>query len=141
VREGLLKKAESILEAWIRARGEAPTMETVEGFRLLALHRQGCKGVPSFNACRETCREVAFHFNVLALPGDEKTRRRQLEMMERLVTHLELFVMGKIVLLLLPAVENRGKHPCLACAAATFRTSSCTTSRTTSGTRSSPTAT
>ena len=54
----LLKASEEILEHWIRARGEEPTHETREGFRLLALHRQGTKGDPSFNACRETCREI-----------------------------------------------------------------------------------
>ena len=36
---------------------------TVEGFRLLALHRQGARGDPSFNACRETCRELVYHRN------------------------------------------------------------------------------
>ena len=61
----LLKEAESVLEEWLRARGEAPRDERVEGFRLLALHRQGARGVPSFNACRETCREIAYHFNLL----------------------------------------------------------------------------
>jgi len=65
VRESLLREAESVLEEWLRARGEAPTSETSEGFRLLALHRQGARGVPSFNACRETCREIAYHYNLL----------------------------------------------------------------------------
>ena len=54
----LLKASEEVLEHWITARGEIPTDEEREGFRLLALHRQGAKGEPSFNACRETCREV-----------------------------------------------------------------------------------
>ena len=101
MREELLKRAEGVLEAWVRARGEAPTQEAVEGFRLLALHRQGSKGVPSFNACRETCREIAYHFNLLAAP-DERT----LGMMERLVTHLELFVEGKM------QVEGLGEFCC-----------------------------
>ena len=92
MREELLERAERVLEKWIEARGEAPTQETVEGFRLLALHRQGCKGVPSFNACRETCREIAYHFNLLR----NKQETGTLEMMERLVTHLELFVSGKM---------------------------------------------
>ena len=101
MREALLARAEAVLEAWIRARGEQPAQETVEGFRLLALHRQGCKGVPSFNACRETCREIAYHFNVLATPD-----QRTLEMMERLVRHLELFVEGKM------EVEGLGDFCC-----------------------------
>lgn len=92
MREKLLERAEGILESWIRARGEEPTREAVEGFRLLALHRQGCKGVPSFNACRETCREIAYHFNVLGNMQETKT----LDMMERLVVHLELFISGKM---------------------------------------------
>jgi hypothetical protein len=108
VREALLGRAEAVLEKWIAARGEAPTRETVEGFRLLALHRQGSKGVPSFNACRETCREVVYHFNLLGeIPerpegGTEKT----LLMMEMLVRHLELFVEGKM------EVEGLGDFCC-----------------------------
>ncbi len=52
----LLSVAEQVLEAWVAARGEQPTRAEREGFRLLALHHQGARGVPSFNACRETCR-------------------------------------------------------------------------------------
>jgi len=76
VRESLLREAESVLEEWLRARGEAPTSETSEGFRLLALHRQGARGVPSFNACRETCREIAYHYNLLG-ESDEKAKYRE----------------------------------------------------------------
>lgn len=92
MKETLLRRAESVLEEWIRARGEEPTHEEVETFRLLALHRQGARGVPSFHACRETCREIAWHYNLLAGNGDERTLR----MMGMLVTHLELFVRGKM---------------------------------------------
>ena len=60
--ENLLRASEEVLEHWVTAKGEIPTLEEREGFRLLALHRQGCKGDPSFNACRETCREVAYHY-------------------------------------------------------------------------------
>mgnify|MGYP000202229666 CR=1 FL=1 len=63
--EMLLGISEEVLEHWIRARGDTPTAETREGFRLLALHRQGAKGDPSFNACRETCRELVYHYNLL----------------------------------------------------------------------------
>ena len=41
----LLELAEAVLEHWIDARGERPTAEKREGFRLLALHRQGAKGL------------------------------------------------------------------------------------------------
>ena len=42
----LLGLAECILERWIEARGDAPTAGTREGFRLLALHRQGAQDAP-----------------------------------------------------------------------------------------------
>jgi hypothetical protein len=106
-REALLRVAEEILETWIEARGEAPTQEASEGFRLLALHRQGARGVPSFNACRETCREVAYHFNLLALPdAGEGEKERQRRMMTMLVRHLALFVYGKM------EVEGLGEFCC-----------------------------
>lgn len=102
MREALLARAEAVLEAWLRARGESPTQDTVETFRLLALHRQGARGVPSFNACRETCREIAYHYNLLGAGTHERAAR----MMEMLVTHLELFVRGKM------EVEGLGDFCC-----------------------------
>jgi hypothetical protein len=102
VRANLLKEAEAVLEEWLRARGEAPTQEVSEGFRLLALHRQGARGVPSFNACRETCREIAYHYNLL----DDPQESRRLPMMQMLVRHLELFVRGKM------EVEGLGEFCC-----------------------------
>ena len=104
MRESLLMEAEAVLEEWLRARGEAPTRETSEGFRLLALHRQGARGVPSFNACRETCREIAYHYNLLG-ERDEKARYRE-KMMGLLVEHLKLFVRGKL------EVEGLGDFCC-----------------------------
>jgi hypothetical protein len=102
----LLGLAEEVLEHWVRARGEEPTAGTVEGFRLLALHRQGARGVPSFNACRETCREIAYHYNLLtAEPDHEATARRRL-MMAMLAKHLALFVSGKM------RVEGLGEFCC-----------------------------
>ena len=92
MKDDLLARAEAVLEEWIRARGEAPSAEKIEGFRLLALHRQGARGVPSFNACRETCREIAYHYNLLEMKADGKTEL----MMGMLVEHLELFVRGKM---------------------------------------------
>jgi len=102
VRERLLKDAESVLEAWLRARGEEPGQNTVEGFRLLALHRQGARGVPSFNACRETCREIAYHYNLMGVADEERLGT----MMQMLVRHLELFVRGKM------EVEGLGEFCC-----------------------------
>jgi len=104
VREKLLQEAESVLEEWLRARGEVPTSEKSEGFRLLALHRQGARGVPSFNACRETCREIAYHYNLLG-ESDGKTKYRE-QMMGLLVEHLKLFVRGKL------EVEGLGDFCC-----------------------------
>ena len=63
----LLQASEEVLEHWITARGDVPTSDEREGFRLLALHRQGAKGDPSFNACRETCREIVYHYNLVAM--------------------------------------------------------------------------
>jgi hypothetical protein len=103
-RDALLARAETVLEEWVRARGEAPTQDTVETFRLLALHRQGARGVPSFNACRETCREVAYHYNLIGADGDGDGRREA--MMDMLVRHLELFVRGKM------EVEGLGEFCC-----------------------------
>jgi len=104
MRAELLARAEVVLEAWVQARGEAPTREAVETFRLLALHRQGARGVPSFNACRETCREIAYHYNLLG-ESDEKAKYRE-DMMGLLVEHLKLFVRGKL------EVEGLGDFCC-----------------------------
>jgi hypothetical protein len=102
----LLGLAEDVLEQWIVARGDTPTSEQREGFLLLALHHQGARGVPSFNACRETCREIAYHYNLLCLePADAKSSQRQ-RMMVMLVRHLALFVTGKM------QVERLGEFCC-----------------------------
>ena len=42
----LLRLGEAVLEHWVAARDETPTRATHEGFRLLALHRQGARGEP-----------------------------------------------------------------------------------------------
>lgn len=92
----LLAISEEVLENWVVARGETPTDDTREGFRLLALHRQGAKGDPSFNACRETCREIAYHYNLITMqPGHAETTHR-VEMMKMISTHLYLFISGKM---------------------------------------------
>jgi hypothetical protein len=102
----LLRNAEEILERWLHARGEAPAAECVEGFRLLALHRQGARGVPSFNACRETCREIAYHYNLLCMEPAHPLGERRQRMMAMLVKHLALFVRGKL------EVEGLGEFCC-----------------------------
>ncbi len=102
----LLDLAEDVLAQWVEARGEVPTSDSREGFRLLALHRQGAQDLPSFNACRETCREVAYHYNLLSLePGNPETAQRQ-RMMAMLVRHLALFVGGKM------EIEGLGEFCC-----------------------------
>jgi hypothetical protein len=92
----LLRASEEVLEHWVVAKEEIPTDESREGFRLLALHRQGAKGDPSFNACRETCREVAYHYNLVTMqPGDADITDR-LSMMALVSKHLYLFISGKL---------------------------------------------
>ncbi len=92
----LLRASEEVIEHWVTARGEDPTTETREGFRLLALHRQGAKGDPSFNACRETCREIAYHYNLITLQPEHTDTTDRLEMMKMISRHLYLFISGKM---------------------------------------------
>jgi hypothetical protein len=92
----LLRLAEAVLEHWLCAHDKAPTDRPHEGFRILALHRQGAKGDPSFNACRETCREVAYHYNLIALDATHAETKQRLAMMAMVAMHLYLFVSGKM---------------------------------------------
>ena len=92
----LLSLSESVLQHWVIARGQEPTFELREGFRLLALHRQGSDKEPSFNACRETCRELAYHYNLLTLQPDDPQSARNAMMMAWVARHLLLFVSGKM---------------------------------------------
>ena len=92
----LLQASEEVLEHWITARGDVPTLDEREGFRLLALHRQGTKGDPSFNACRETCREIAWHYNLITMRSDDTATTDRLTMMKMISSHLYLFVSGKL---------------------------------------------
>jgi hypothetical protein len=87
---------EEVLEHWVTARGMEPTQETREGFRLLALHRQGAEKLPSFNACRETCRELAYHYNLLSQQADHPEFSQRARMMGLVANHLYLFVSGKM---------------------------------------------
>ena len=102
----LLRLGEEVLEHWIVARGETPTQSRREGFRLLALHRQGAKGTPSFNACRETCRELVYHYNLLAGAAADEASAGRARMMVLLARHLFLFVTGKM------QVEQLGEFCC-----------------------------
>jgi hypothetical protein len=104
--QSLLALAEQVLERWIAARGETPTEERREGFRLLALHKQGARGAPSFNACRETCREIVYHYNLLDAEPDAALAARRQRMMGLLAKHLLLFVSGKM------QVEGLGEFCC-----------------------------
>lgn len=94
----LLAIGEVILEAWITARGEEPTQGTKEGFRLLALHRQGARGDPSFNACRETCRELVYHYNLITSEAEHPETGKRLKLMGLVAKHIVLFVSGKMAI-------------------------------------------
>lgn len=94
--EAFLRASEEVLEHWVVARGEVPTRDTREGFRLLALHRQGAKGDPSFNACRETCREVVYHYNLITMQPEHADITDRLYMMGLVSKHLHLFISGKL---------------------------------------------
>ena len=92
----LLQASEEVLEHWITARGDVPTRDKREGFRLLALHRQGAKGDPSFNACRETCREIVYHYNLVTMRDVNSDITDRLFMLAMISKHLYLFVSGKM---------------------------------------------
>ena len=94
--EDLLRASEDVLEHWVTARGEIPTRDEREGFRLLALHRQGAKGDASFNACRETCREVAYHYNLVTMQPEHSDITNRLSMMGLVSKHMYLFISVKI---------------------------------------------
>jgi hypothetical protein len=92
----LLALSEEVLEHWVIAKDLEPTSDEREGFRMLALHRQGTKGDPSFNACRETCREIAYHYNLLNMQPDHVETTNRVEMMRMITNHLYLFISGKM---------------------------------------------
>jgi hypothetical protein len=97
-----------VMQIWIEARGEVPTSETKEGFRLLALQRQGAKGEPSFNAVRETARELVYHHNqIIAEPAPSDIQKR-ITLAAMVAKHLCLFVEGKM------QVEGLGEFCCAA---------------------------
>ena len=96
VADELLAIGETILEIWLSAHGKTPTARTVEGFRLLALHRQAAQGDASFNACRETCRELVYHRNLVCLDAVHPDTARRLRLGAMVARHLALFIGGKL---------------------------------------------
>jgi len=96
VAQELLGLGETIIARWIAAYGGAPTEQSWEGFRLLALQRQGAKGDPSFNACRETCRELVYHHNLVALDPAHADVAHRLRLAAMVARHLALFIDGKL---------------------------------------------
>lgn len=92
----LLRLGEDVLEHWIGARGGTPGSGRREGFRLLALQRQGAKGEPSFNACRETCRELVYHYNLITMAPTHPETSRRVRLAAMIALHLCLFVGGKL---------------------------------------------
>jgi hypothetical protein len=94
--DNLLQLGELTLEHWVRARDMEPTDELREGFRLLALHRQGAHQEPSFNACRETCRELVYHYNLVTMQPEHEDIEQRLQMMALVANHLFLFVSGRM---------------------------------------------
>lgn len=96
VADAALALSEEVVEHWVAGRGLRPTGDRREGFRLLALHRQGAQGEPSFNACRETCRELAYHVNLLIMQPDHPDTDQRRRMIVHLAKHLFLFITGKM---------------------------------------------
>jgi hypothetical protein len=92
----MLRLGEEILEHWLLAHDKVPTDDQKEGFRLLALHRQAAQGDPSFNACRETCRELAYHYNLITVDPRHAETNQRVVMMVMVARHLYLFVSGKM---------------------------------------------
>ncbi len=92
----LLAMGEEVLESWLLAKGDTPTQDRREGFRLLALHRQGAQGDPSFNACRESCRELVYRYNVITLREAPEELAQDLRLMSAVALHIFLFVSGKL---------------------------------------------
>jgi len=96
VADELLTIGEAALTNWLAAKGAAPSDAKVEGFRLLALHRQGARGDPSFNACRETCRELVYHYNCIHAAADAAGVARRVRLGAMVARHLVLFIDGKL---------------------------------------------
>jgi hypothetical protein len=92
----LLAAGEASLESWLFAQEHVPTQGRVEGFRLLALHRQAARDDPRFNACRESCRELIYQCNMALAAAGGTEAARHLRLAAAVATHLALFVAGKL---------------------------------------------
>lgn len=92
----LLAMGEEVLSHWLVHKEQVPTLSQREGFRLLALHRQGCKNDPSFNACRETCRELVYYHNLIQAAPAAVEVASYLQSAKAIAYHLCLFVGGKV---------------------------------------------
>jgi hypothetical protein len=79
-----------------RARGAVPTAALQARVRRPALPRQGARGEPSFNACREPCRELASHYNLISTEPDHPDPGHRLTLAAMIARHLTLFVGGKL---------------------------------------------
>lgn len=95
--DALLAMGEAVLIRWLQAKGAEPIDDTVEGFRLLALHRQAARGNPSFNACRETCRELVYHRNLVLSDTAAPETAQRLRLGAMVARHLALFLQGKLI--------------------------------------------
>ena len=71
-----------------------------------AVLRQGARGEPSFNACRETCRELVYHYNLIALEPEHQDIAKRIMLAAMVAKHLCLFVGGKM------AVAEIGEFCC-----------------------------
>lgn len=96
IKRMLLEAAETVMETWIEAHTGVPTQNTYEGFRLLALHRQIAREDPSFNACRESCRELVYQCNVAETESVLESKAQRLRMAATVLAHLALFIDGKL---------------------------------------------
>ncbi len=92
----LLSLAEQVMCHWLAAKGLVPTRAKKEGFRLLALQRQGSAGDASFNACRESCRELIYHYNLVHGDPEHPQVKARLAMAGAVARHLCLFIGGKL---------------------------------------------
>jgi len=96
IADEFLLLGEAVLLAWLAARNVEPVDGVVEGFRLLSLHRQGARGDPSFNACRETCREIVYYRNLILHDPAAPDIARTVRLGAMVVRHLALFIGGKL---------------------------------------------
>lgn len=85
-----------MLKQWLVAHDKAPTGDLRGEFNILARHRQGAQGDLSFNACRETCRELVYHYNLVIMQPEHEETAQRLKMMALVANHLFLFVSGKM---------------------------------------------